>query len=323
MKARAVTRIWTLATLIALAALALPASAGDLGGQPGAFSRMGFGARGIGVGNAMVATMTGDVAGYYNPALLPFLERRFVSATMGILSLDRRLNFLSASMPLPPSAGLSVGLINSGVSDIDGRDADGNPTGPLRTSENQAFLSFAIKFRPGFSLGLTLKLYYYQLYTDVSSTTVGIDFGAAYPISEDIAIGLAVRDINSKYKWDTTPLYGQDGQSSEDRFPLLLILGGSYRLPDGIGTLSAEVERSNPGTTLLRGGLEVNLLPELALRAGLDRADLGESGNGVRPTFGFTLQREFGTWVPAVNYGFVLEPFSPSGMHLVSLSATF
>lgn len=319
------TALWVVSPLILIGVLALRGTllGGELGAQPGAFSRMGFGARGIGMGNAMVATTTGDITGYYNPALIPLMERRHVSATMGILSLDRRLNFLGASLPLPPSAGLSIGLINSGVSDIDGRDSDGRPTGPLQTSENQAFLSFGLKFKPGFSLGLNLKLYYYHLYTDISSTTVGIDIGAAYPLTEEITLGLAVRDINSKYKWDTSTLYGQNGQSSEDPFPRLYIFGASYCLPGGVGRISAELERSNPGTTILRAGVEVTPLPELSVRAGLDRADLAETGNGVRPTLGFTLQREFGVWVPAINYAFVLEPFAPSGMHLVSVSATF
>jgi hypothetical protein len=308
---------------VTLAVSQEPAHGSELGGQPGAFSRMGFGARGIGMGNAMVATTGGDVVGYYNPALLPLLDRRVASATMGILSLDRRLNFLSASIPLPPNAGLSVGLINAGVSEIDGRDADGRPTGLLQTSENQAFLSFAIRFKPGFSLGLNLKLYYYHLYTDISSTTVGIDVGGAYPLTEELTLGVAVRDINSKYKWDTSSLYGQDGQASEDRFPLLYIAGASYRLPGGMGTVSAEIEHSDPGTTLIRAGAEVILLPEIRVRAGLDRADVSESGNGVRPTFGFTLQRDLEGWIPAVNYAFVVEPFAPTGMHLISVSATF
>ncbi len=41
----------------------------QLGGLPGAFARMGFSARGISMGNAMSSVTTGDVMGYYNPAL--------------------------------------------------------------------------------------------------------------------------------------------------------------------------------------------------------------------------------------------------------------
>ena len=36
----------------------------QIGGAPGSYSRMGFGARGMGMGNAMTAVISGDVSGY-------------------------------------------------------------------------------------------------------------------------------------------------------------------------------------------------------------------------------------------------------------------
>jgi len=121
--------------------------------------------------------------------LLSWSEYRHVSASFGVLSLDRRLNFLSYSQPLRPNAGISAGIINAGVSDIDGRDSDGEPTGPLKTSENEIFLSFSNRFKSGFSLGITIKLLYHQLYTDVTSSTVGIDVGLLVPIGDVLTIG--------------------------------------------------------------------------------------------------------------------------------------
>jgi hypothetical protein len=66
----------------------VPAGA-QIGGEPGAFSRLGFGARGMAMGNAMAAVTGGDVVAYYNPALLPSVDYRHASASFGILSLDR------------------------------------------------------------------------------------------------------------------------------------------------------------------------------------------------------------------------------------------
>ena len=37
--------------------------------MPGAFSRFGFGARGMGMGNAMSSVTEGNIVSYYNPAL--------------------------------------------------------------------------------------------------------------------------------------------------------------------------------------------------------------------------------------------------------------
>jgi hypothetical protein len=312
---------------ICLAALLLfgfpRCAASQIGGLPGAYSRLGFGARGMGLGNAMTAVATGDLVGYYNPALLPWGEYRQGGASFGILSLDRSLNFLSYSQPLPPQAGVSIGIINSGVSDIDGRDGDGAQTGALKTSENQAFLSFGIRTKPGLSIGVTVKFLYYHLYTDLTSSTVGVDFGLFYPINADLSVGATVRDINSKYRWDSSKLYNQLGGSSDDPFPRLYTVGAAYRVLDSVATVSADLEFSSAKTVTARAGIEVPLLRELTLRGGIDRVDLKEKGNGVRPAFGFSVGPDVGSLTPRLHYTFVLEPFSPSGLHMISLSARF
>jgi len=284
---------------------------------------MGFGARGMGLGNATTALPSGDLVAYDNPALLPWSEYRFASASFGILSLDRSLNFLVFTMPLKPQAGMSAGIINSGVGSIDGRDNDGIPTGDLTTSENQAFLSFGVRTNIGLSLGATVKLLYYRLYTDMTSLTAGIDLGAYYPVTTDLAVAATVRDINSKYKWDSATLYGQQGSNTEDHFPTRFAAGVAYRLPDSVGVLTADCEFSSAHTITLRAGTEIPLVPALTLRAGIDRIDLKDKGNGVRPAFGFTAERSFGSWIPRLHYAFVLEPFSPGGLHMISISVRF
>ena len=275
------------------------------------------------MGNAMTAVTYGDIISYYNPALAAWSTNRHAAASFGILSLDRQLNFLEYAQSVPPMAGLSAGLINSGVSKIDGRDADGEQTGPLQTSENQFMVGFAIKFKEQLSVGLNFKFLVYHLYTDVTSSTVGLDVGILYNPITDLTLGFAARDITSKYKWDTSPLFGTAGSTVVDDFPKLYTLGAAYMLPDSIGLISAEGELSTAKTFIARAGVEVPLIRELTVRAGIDRIDLKDKGMGVRPAFGFTLRRDFDGWTPAVNYAFVLEPFAPSGIHMISLSATF
>ena len=305
-------------------------SSSQIGGWTGAYSRLGFGARGMGMANAMTAVSAGDIQGYYNPAVLSYGEYRNIAASFGILSLDRRLNFLSYAQPLAPNAGLAIAIINSGVSEIDGRDSDGEPTGPLQTSENQVMLSFSNRFKAAFSAGINLKFLYHHLYTDVTSVTVGVDFGVFVPVGNNVSLGASVRDINSKYKWDTSKLYGQSGSTTDDDFPLLYALGAAYRLPDSLGTLAIDVETSNQSTLIGRAGLEVHLLPEVTLRGGVDRIDLREKGNGIRPALGFSLTPQLGDNVPLIDpdavgfhYTYIIEPFSSSGIHMISLSVVF
>lgn len=311
-----------LATTVILLVLPLHGHA-QLAGLPGSAFRLGFGARGIAMGNAMSAVRDGELSAYYNPALLPYASHGAGSVTAGFLTLDRSLNALNFSTPLPPQAGLGAGILNSGVSNIDGRDNDGRPTGALKTSENLAFLGFGIRFPAGFSLGVNLKLLYAHLYTDVTSTTVGVDAGFFYSLNDEISVAATVRDISSKYKWDTSTLYGELGKTSTDEFPRLYTIGVAYALPAHTGTLSAELEASNQNSLVLRAGAEYYIIKEVAVRAGVDRLDLKYSGTGIRPAAGFVVRKDFAFWTPALQYTFVLEPFTKSGIHLVSLSAIF
>lgn len=309
----------------------------QLGGKAGAYSRLGFGARGMGMGNALTAVTRGDAVGYYNPAALPFAEYRYASASFGILSLDRRLNFLSYTQPLGGGyttdtlsdkkrrnrAGISAGIINSGINNIDGRDSDGEPTGLLKTSENQVFLGFGTQLQNGLAIGVNVKYLYHHLYTDVNSNTFGLDIGVLFPISSSLTIGATAQDFLSKYSWNTNTIYGQNGTRVDDKFPQRYTVGASYFLLDSLALAAVDLQFSNQSTVAMRFGVEVPLLPELTIRAGMDRIDLKEKGNGVRPSFGFTARKNFDELTPAINYAFVVEPFTSSGMHMISLSMIF
>ncbi|UCH66304.1 MAG: hypothetical protein JSW63_04020, partial [Ignavibacterium sp.] len=63
--------------------------------KPGAFSRMGYGPRGIGMGNAMSSVIEGELVSYYNPAVTVFQDGNSVLTGYSFLGLDRSLNFLS------------------------------------------------------------------------------------------------------------------------------------------------------------------------------------------------------------------------------------
>ena len=289
-------------------------------GTAGAFSRLGYGARGMGMGNAMTAVTDGEIVSYYNPALIPFATDHIVSATFGILSFDRYLNFLSYTQPIAPRAGVSAGLINAGVRDIDGRDNDGVHTDNYSTTENEFYLAFANRVDEHVSLGVSIKLYYAKLYDQVSTTTVGFDAGGVFPVTEDFSLGIAVQDLGSKYKWDTKAIYGENGRQTEDKFPTLRRIGASYTFRSVQTVLSAEIENSSDQTTLFRMGGEYRYNENFALRAGLDRWDLTSSATGVKPTFGFTLRNSFNGWSMALHYAYMIEGYSPQGMHMITLS---
>lgn len=305
---------------------------------PGAFSRMGFGARGIGMGNAMSAVTEGNLVSYYNPALSAFQEKSSFQTSYSFLSLDRKLNFINFTHRFDfydksdennenrqpkSSAGISIGIINAGVSDIDGRDGSGNPTGALSTAENQIFFAFSNKFSKKLAIGIGIKYYRYKLYENLTSSGIGFDLGAVYTFNEHIHLSFVLTDINTRYKWDTTPLYGANGSNTEDKFPLLKKIGISYKNDDYHCLVSAEFENSNEGTNILRAGVEYNIYDQLYLRGGIDQYNLSNTDFPARPSLGFSYFKMFGKLLIGVDYAFVVERFSPSDRHIVGLNFRF
>ena len=69
---------------------------------PGIFTREGFGARAMGMSNAMTGVRAGELSGFYNPAVLPFTTGRTVSFSTSLMSLDRHLNSLFYAQQIDP-----------------------------------------------------------------------------------------------------------------------------------------------------------------------------------------------------------------------------
>lgn len=292
-----------------------------MAGLPGSPMRMGFGSQGIGMGNAMVAARMRANVGYYNPALSAFQEKPVGFVSVGFLSLDRNLNFVSFSTPLPPSAGLSLGIINAGVSDITGRDGDGRRTEDYSTSENAFFLSFGVRIDTNLVVGISPKILYYRLFTEMASTTAGFDVGAAYRLSDEFIVGVCFQDIGSKYKWDSSHLYGLQGNSTVDHFPVRKRLGVSYT-PRGLAALAAVELEYAASMAFLKFGMDVSLTPSFSIRAGVDQVGVTES-LVARPSFGFSVQTSTGDWQTFLSYVLVIEPYAPTSMHLLTLGIEF
>lgn len=309
----------------------------EINSMPGAFSRMGFGARGMGMANAVSSVIEGNLVSYYNPALVVFQQGNSFQTSYSFLSMDRHLNFLNftrrfqfgkkeladGSVVPKSTAGISVGIINAGVSNIDGRNGDGMQTGELSTSENQFFVAVANKFSDKISIGIAFKFYYNRLYDQVHASGVGLDLGALYSISSAMTLSFVITDINSKYEWDTGSIYGSSGSISKDKFPLLKKIGISYKLDEPKLITSAEFESSNAGTNYLRMGAEYNIYENLFLRGGVDRINFSNFNFPIRPSFGFSYFYAINSVKFGIDYAFVFEPYSSSDQHIVGVNVNF
>lgn len=300
----------------------------------GAFSRIGFNARGLAMGNALVADSSADMSPYYNPALLPSASRQRVAATAALLAYDRQLQSLEFTTPLGPTAGVGLGLIHAGVTGIDGRNSDGVHTQDLSTDEFALSLSFGNRFLDRLSAGVSLTLYQSDVVPNAGPVRgFGVDLGVTYQVTSRVRLAGTVSDLLAKYEWDTGSV---NGRSRVDHFPVRVQLGGSFisrngrlrflaeiesrtvkrdrQTIDRVITTSAGPRREYRTETFrlhsLRGrvGAAYQPLDILSLRAGLNHIGVG-SADGLQPSAGFGLRQEVGELDLRISYAAALEPY--------------
>ena len=285
-------------------------------GQVGSFSRIGSGAFNVGNGNSIHSNIFYSNPDFSNPAILPFLNSSNLNLTTNFLSLDRNLNIVSFNSNIKPSAGFGLTAIISGVNNIDGRDKDGFHTENYSTMENQFILSFGNKFKNKFSIGINAKILYAKLFNDLTSTTLGFDFGTIYKINENNILGFVIKDVNSTYKWDTSNLYQESGNSTENIFPTVSTFSFTHSEKDF--TLSTEIEKLNfVNDIFYRIGGTYNF-DLFQFYAGLDNFTFKKVN---KTTFASGFRIESFPYLKNVNleYTFATEPFNLFSRHVITI----
>ena len=324
-----------------LCAVTIPASAQ----YAGSFSRVGFGARGISMGNALAADLFGESSPYYNPAHAPLSTGQQLEASVAALSFDRSIQFLQISAPLQQKAGFSVGLIHAAVSNIDGRDNSGFHTADLSVDEYAGFLAFGLRLSSRVSTGINLQMFRTDLFEGLTpARSIGIDLGVAAKVSTHWALALVADDLLARYSWDSSDL-GSGGRSVSDSFPRRFRLGISTSRLEDRWLISAELESRvtsvtaysretrlfgdapaevvNESTLLLREsrvriGSEYRLKTPVVFRAGIEQLGSGVL-DSVRPSAGFGIDQAIGELLLRVEYAFGWEAKANGKLHLASL----
>jgi len=336
-------------------------SFGQISGSAGSYLRLGISPKAVALGNAVSASTEAYVFHpYYNPSLIAFNQSFQGKVAFSSLSLDRAFNTASFFLPIGPDANIGFSWIHAGVDNIDGRDSDGYHTKNYSTSENLLTFSFAKSFGNSFGLGISIKGYQASLYDDISSSfSIGYDIGIIkkFELSPEqvLAVAFTIKDINAKYKWDTTPIYNEDGSVITDKLPLSYNFGFSYKTGhvlslekiEVVGELSyqtATLEASqtiteiingqpvstsyakelNSSQTLLRLGLHVQPVPYFTLQIGADQ--LGIAGwdftEIAKPALGFSVLAPVQNFHLCFDYAYTFEPHSGSGINSLALSVT-
>ena len=292
--------------------------ASENGGYAGSFLRMGVGARAISMGNTGVAHPTNAYSAFYNPAAFGFTKDHLVGLSYSFLSLDRRFEFVSFSMKVPPGAGFSIGWIESGVGDLKSYNSIGEVTGDINHSANAVYFSFGRQFGERLSVGVSLKILFEFINDgtdefDYSSNGVGFDLGVLYMIMDDLMVGGQIKDINSKFKANTDKIFERGG-TTIDYFPVTYKIGAFYRTPLEWLNAAYDFEWSNKGLKKHHLGLEAVYGKNLSVRLGLNGDDI---------VFGAGLDFTIIKTLSYLDYAFVPSIIDEGSSHIFSWQIMF
>lgn len=316
------------------------------GGFAGASNRLGYSARGMAMSNAMAAVTSEGAFSYYNPAQAALLlESKQTDLTVGALKYDRVFQSSGIQFQLPPTAGLALNIIRTGVNDIDARTSSGYPLDRFDASEYQFSGAFGLRFSEKFSGGIGLKFSLANYHPQLDhASSFGIDIGLLYQTDAKFNFSLALKDLFANYSWNAQNLYNLD-QSRDvvNQFPTRIISGVSYQVRDltfstdmEVQVYNSEIERSEvviingspvyTSTTeemqtssfQFRMGGSWRAHERFTLRGGWRLPDAAQVESWTLSS-GFSIHLPFDIFSPSFDYAFVMEPYRISNMHVFSL----
>ena len=262
------------ARLLLAALLVLP-GASARAAETAAFLNIGAGARYLGMGGAGAALSDDANSLYWNPAGLAALGKREATASHAELSQTVRHDFLAYAQPT------SLGTFAGGVtylsqSALEGRDAQGHPTGGYQASDAALSLAYGRKTELA-DIGGTLK-YVQSHIGSAQAETVAFDLGARRTLGS-WTLGAALRNAGPGMKYDV----------QRNDLPLRLAFGAAYRLSAG-HALAAEWTNGPRGTGNDFGfGGEFRARKGVRLRAGYTTQSAITGGSGFDAVRGLTL----------------------------------
>jgi hypothetical protein len=293
------------------------AETGD-GGCAGSFLQLGFGARSLGMGGAFVAVADDATGGFFNPAGLVQITQRTFGTFYRKMPQDRRLSYMVYNQPIRDEATIALAWVNAGVTDVMGRDGDGNITEEISNYQNAVQMFLGRRIIDRLSVGLAIEYIQYNL-ANLNAYGVGFGFSAMGKPMPGLRLGAAVENVGMKYSWTSGDYWkSRDpdllGSSVKEEFPVNVRLGASYLLWEERILLSSEIEKNEKQKEKIHLGVEGWALESVAGRIGYDRGSF---------TFGLGLRQKIQSAVLGFDYAFVTSRVEDSADHLISLQFEF
>lgn len=278
--------------LVVLAALANAEISGKYAGE---FITGAVDARSLALGNQVLTSFYDANAVYHNPAYLPYLNGRSVTATHaerfdGLLQQE----YAAYSQPWENDQFVGVAIQRIGVGEIpitaDQPDAYGRAVKLKEVSDNEvaAYVAYARKIDDKFTAGANLKLLY-KSFEEESAYGLGIDLAGLYKINELFTVGAKAQDLTSSIlAWSTGKKeYIRPSLSADGEFHRYLpYISADCRLIAGFRAgfeNYKEYSVYNLGSMDIKphAGLELLLKELVYLRGGIENKSDWSAGTGI------------------------------------------
>lgn len=180
-----------------------------------------MGVRGIALGNAMAAHVTGVEAVWWNPGALVETSMNEVNITQINMPADIQLNGLAYGMPWGDYSAVSLHVINLFTDDMPVRTWDM----PRGTGENFNAYDFVVgagyarRLTDRFSLGANVR-YLRSGLEDVTYDGVSVDLGTLYKTGlRSMRLGMAIQNLGPDVKYSGTYLDHRNAFRTESGDP--------------------------------------------------------------------------------------------------------
>jgi tetratricopeptide (TPR) repeat protein len=243
--------------------------------------------RALSLGNAYVAAADSWSSVSYNAAATAFRGSAEISAEVDALGLPVSGQMLSLGFPTYQMGVIGGRLVTLGASNIDGRDAQGNPTSSFSARDWRMDLNYSYPFLNYLGAGVTYKQYWRNM-ANITKPFSGLDIGfMVKPLAQSDAhdvlfnVGVATENLIAPHT----------GYRNKDltwprlfRVGFVLGHGNPFNSPLGVALLS-EADFITGAVSRLRAGVEVSYAKIINLRAGLDQGHIN-AGLGISFDYG-------------------------------------
>lgn len=290
--------------LLALIGL-LPAKEVSKSGTSAApFLKIPIGAKGVGMGSAVVSLTNDPTAIFWNPGGLARIEKNTIVEDYAPWLGDIAFNFIGFALPLQEYGVLGIGLtsLNTARMDITNYQFQDGTGEQFDASSTAIALSYANNLTDRFSIGATIKYINERIYNS-NAEGFAVDIGTIYDTPlQGLKLGFSIVNFGTKMRitgedlnFRVPPQNGGGNQSVVGQYkteqfdlPLLMRVGVSYLVwHNEANSLVVAIDGVNPSDNLqyVNVGAEVKLFSGLLdLNAGFNQLFLVDRENGF--TFG-------------------------------------